>query len=236
MVTQAALGEGQGAAASALAFDFQVTLPDGATFPLLAKRIPAARVESSHLKLPFQVPVPKPSVVAQPRSLAPSFVIDYDSERFDPFAAAFDTKLGATKDVLAIEKFVSDYISHKTFGRRFDIASEVANSHTGDCTEHAVLLTAALRRRGIASRVTLGVVFVFGAEPAAFGHAWVEAEQRGETVRLDAALRGVASSTRLLHYYPLAQLADEGPGFSRAGLREPGVIHIQSITLGLNRN
>lgn len=235
LVAQAALAEGQIGAEDALVFDLEVALPDGATFPLLRKRVPNARARSSHLLAPFRVPTPKPAPVAARGALAPSFVIDYDSARFDPFAIAFDAKLGATKDVLAIEKFVSEYISNKTFSRQFDIASQVANSHTGDCTEHAVLLAAALRRRGIPSRVTLGVVFIFGVESAAFGHAWVEAEQRGETVRLDAALRGLAGPERLLHYYPLAQLADEGPGFSRQLLRNPSLIHVRSITLGLAR-
>lgn len=234
LVARSALGEGNTRAEQALSFDFQVTLPDGAKFPLLAKRLPGARVESSHLRTPFRVPTPKPSASAAQSSLAPSFVIDYDSPRFDPFGTAFDIKLGATKDVLAIEKFVADYISKKSFARRFDIASEVATSHAGDCTEHAVLLTAALRRRGIPSRVTLGILFIFGQDIAAFGHAWVEAEQHGEVVLLDAALRGVASPERLLHYYPLAQLVDESAGFSRAALREPGLIHIQNVTLKLD--
>ena len=234
LVARSALGEGDARAEQALSFDFQVTLPDGAKFPLLAKRLPSARVEASHLRVPFRLPKAKAATSVAPASLASSFVIDYDSPRFDPFATAFDAKLGATKDVLAIEKFVADYISTKSFGRRFDIASEVANSHTGDCTEHAVLLTAALRRRGIPSRVTLGVLFMFGTELVAFGHAWVEAEQHGQVVLLDAALRGVASPERPLHYYPLTQIIDEGPGFSRAGLREPGLIHIQNITLELS--
>ena len=39
-------------------------------------------------------------------------------------------------------------------------AAEVARSREGDCTEHAVLLAALARARGIPARVAMGLVYV----------------------------------------------------------------------------
>ena len=55
---------------------------------------------------------------------------------------------------------VSRHIREKTLASTFDTASEVIRSRRGDCTEHAVLLAAALRADGIPSRVAMGLVHV----------------------------------------------------------------------------
>ena len=66
-------------------------------------------------------------------------------------------------------------------------ASEVAESLSGDCTEHAVLLAAMLRARQIPSRVVVGLVYAEKLE-AFGGHMWTEAYLDGHWLPLDATL------------------------------------------------
>ncbi|MDA3961850.1 MAG: transglutaminase-like domain-containing protein [Planctomycetota bacterium] len=74
-------------------------------------------------------------------------------------------------------------------------ALEAFRTQKGDCTEHANLLTAALRIAGIPARVDVGFVYagIFGGWG---GHAWVAAYDRegGHWIHLDAAYPGVPRS------------------------------------------
>lgn len=86
-----------------------------------------------------------------------------------------------------MEKYVHTKLENKTLSTALASASEVAQTLEGDCTEHAVLLAALLRAKGIPSRVAVGVVYVdklfaFG------GHMWTEANLSGKWVPLDATL------------------------------------------------
>jgi hypothetical protein len=91
---------------------------------------------------------------------------------------------------------VYSYIDEKSLDVGFATASEVARTQQGDCTEHAVLLAAILRARGIPSRVVSGLIYVdeFVGERGIFGfHMWTQAllpdEQGVERwVDLDATL------------------------------------------------
>ena len=66
-------------------------------------------------------------------------------------------------------------------------ASAVLKSWTGDCTEHAVLLSALLRSQQIPARVAVGFLFV--PKAAAFApHMWVEALIDGVWIPLDSTL------------------------------------------------
>jgi transglutaminase-like putative cysteine protease len=91
----------------------------------------------------------------------------------------------AVKVAVALEKHVSETISQADYSQAFASAVEVAKSRRGDCTEHAVLLAALCRARGIPARVALGLVYMQGAQ--AFGyHAWTEAQVDGRWLGLDA--------------------------------------------------
>src|SRR4029078_960699 len=75
----------------------------------------------------------------------------------------------------------------KNFSTLLASAAEVAKDLQGDCTEHAVLLSAMARARKIPSRVAVGRVYVdslgsFG------GHMWSEVCVTGVWVPLDATL------------------------------------------------
>jgi transglutaminase-like putative cysteine protease len=86
-----------------------------------------------------------------------------------------------------MERYVNRKLSKKHFSTAMASAAEVAETLSGDCTEHAVLLAAMLRARQIPSRVAVGLVYVDG--PNAFGgHMWTEAWMDGQWIPLDATL------------------------------------------------
>jgi len=91
------------------------------------------------------------------------------------------------KIALALERFVHEQISTKNFSTAFATAAEVAQYKEGDCTEHAVLLAALARARGIPARVAIGLVYV--KSMGGFGyHMWTEAFIDNRWRALDATL------------------------------------------------
>lgn len=86
-----------------------------------------------------------------------------------------------------MEKWVYENLKKKNFSTLLASAAEVAKDLSGDCTEHAVLLAAMARAKGIPSRVAVGLVYVdklssFG------GHMWTEVNINGVWYPLDATL------------------------------------------------
>ncbi len=63
-------------------------------------------------------------------------------------------------------------------------ALEVLHSKTGDCNEHATLLTALLRAAGVPARISVGLVYL---RERFFYHAWVEA-YTGQWITMDPTL------------------------------------------------
>ena len=75
------------------------------------------------------------------------------------------------------------------YGIAFASASDAARTGAGDCTEHAVLLAAALRVDGIPSRVASGLVhgrIDEATEPGFAWHMWTQALVGGAWLDLDA--------------------------------------------------
>lgn len=139
-----------------------------------------------------------------------SWVMDFDQPSFAPAWKAALTEVGAKPTAAALTDFAARYLSRKSYDRALDLASQVAKHRSGDCTEHAVFLTALLRKAGIPARAMLGVVLVAFPERArAFGHMWVEAFVDGRWLVFDAAL-GKASAA----YLPAGELSEEGPGYA----------------------
>ena len=115
-----------------------------------------------------------------------SFVVDYNEAAVQAVVKEFGTP---KKTPQQWERFVHDYITEKTYRRSFDIASQVAKYRAGDCTEHAVLLTALLRSAGVPARVIFGIVIVISAEGIIAGrHAWTEYFDDSEWIKVDAAV------------------------------------------------
>ncbi|MCA9081559.1 MAG: transglutaminase domain-containing protein [Planctomycetaceae bacterium] len=84
-----------------------------------------------------------------------------------------------------LERFVRQHIQKRNLATAMATALEVAQSQAGDCTEHAVLLTALLRAADIPARVAVGLVHV-DSQQAFIGHMWTEAWINGTWFPLDA--------------------------------------------------
>ena len=88
---------------------------------------------------------------------------------------------------VALEQYVHKAITQKDFTQAFATAAEVARSHEGDCTEHAVFLAALARARGIPARVAVGLVYM--SHSATFGyHMWTEVYVDRRWIPIDATL------------------------------------------------
>lgn len=180
-----------------------------------------------------------------------SFVVDFDEPALQAPIESLRSKhpKAAPEDVA---RFVSEYIDQKSYQRAFDVASRVAESKSGDCTEHAVLTAALLRKGRVPARVLLGIVLLAvsreGREPQlmAVGHSWVEYHDGKSWQIADAALRpddeqpsartgapdvqGTDAKIRLA-YLPITVMKDEGIGFARALMDDVGVESVVRVEL-----
>ena len=109
---------------------------------------------------------------------------DDDLVRQDAKAATGDES-NPWKAAQRMEKWVFENLKKKNFSTLLASAAEVAKDLSGDCTEHAVLLAAMARARGIGSRVAVGLVYAPSLSAFA-GHMWTEVEIGGAWVPLDA--------------------------------------------------
>lgn len=146
-----------------------------------------------------------------PRHRQPSWVIDYDEKAFAPVWAALAADAGSTPSIDALVGFAERYVQTKSLRRAFDLASQVAKSRAGDCTEHAVFLAALLRRHGFPARVMLGVAMArIDGVLGAYGHAWVEVHDGQRWRVADAALPASIGAV----YLPAGEMTDEGPSYA----------------------
>jgi hypothetical protein len=109
-----------------------------------------------------------PKIVAMARSIAP-----YET---DPWQIA-----------LQLEAAVKRHIRHADYSQAFASAADVVEHGKGDCTEHAVLLAALCRARGIPARVAIGLVYISAAKGFGY-HMWNEVWIDGAWSPLDATL------------------------------------------------
>ena len=86
-----------------------------------------------------------------------------------------------------LERLIRDRVKEKNYGTAMATAAEVAQSLEGDCTEHAMLLAAVCRVRGIPSRVAIGLVYYPASQGFAY-HMWTEVWIRDRWIPLDATL------------------------------------------------
>lgn len=150
-------------------------------------------------------PRAKKPVVSE-KHRATTFLIDYAEPSVKQLADKIAITHRNTPSAYALEQFVHDYISDKNYANGFDIASQVARSQEGDCTEHAVLLTALLRMYGYPARVVTGVYISLDEPVSAYGHAWTEFYSNHRWNGLDATR---INSNVNLQYLPLAVIEDE---------------------------
>ena len=89
-----------------------------------------------------------------------------------------------------LRRYVSEKIEDKNLNIGFATASEVCRNKAGDCSEHAVLLAALARAKGIPSRVACGLVYMpwfKGADDVLGFHMWTQVFVNGQWIDLDAA-------------------------------------------------
>lgn len=140
----------------------------------------------------------------------PTFLVDYDEASVVALREALVARHGPAPRDEELAAFVRALLD-VSWDRGFDVASQVARHRSGDCTEHAVLLTALARAVGIPAQVVVGTVIVrSGERVAAYGHAWVELHREAGWSIVDATPLG---GDVPLSYVPEGLLEDEGPGF-----------------------
>jgi hypothetical protein len=146
-----------------------------------------------------------------PRHTESTWLVDYGEKVFTPILESLRKQLGTTPSVDAVTVFADAFITRKSMRRGFDLASQVARSHEGDCTEHAVFLAALLRASKLPARVMMGVVLMtVEGRPYALGHAWVEVFTNGRWRIADAAVPARMGPI----YLPEMEITEEGPGYA----------------------
>jgi transglutaminase-like putative cysteine protease len=91
------------------------------------------------------------------------------------------------KVATALERYVNQAIREVNFAQALATAADVAQTKEGDCTEHAVLLAALARARGIPARAAIGLVYVEAKQELGF-HMWNELYLDGRWVPFDGTL------------------------------------------------
>lgn len=124
---------------------------------------------------------------------APSPWVQSDSPRIADFAKSIvgDAKTDLQR-MRKLRAFLSDYINQKGLDVGYASALETLDSRRGDCTEHAVLLTALARSLGIPARMVTGIAYVErmgGASRVFVPHAWTQAYIDGRWISFDSAER-----------------------------------------------
>jgi len=118
----------------------------------------------------------------------PNALIQSDDRRVRAIA---DAVAGSIEDPfqasVALEQYLFRQLGKKNFSHVFASAAEVARSREGDCSEHAVLLAATCRARGIPARVIIGLVYS-APEKQFLYHMWNEVWIEDRWVPLDATL------------------------------------------------
>jgi len=152
-------------------------------------RLKVRRVDRTALS--DAAPVTRTADIAEYLEASPTINIGDDAiVQMAETAAGGETKPYAIADRL--RRYVTDIIQDKNLNIGFATASEVCRKREGDCTEHAVLLAALGRARGIPSRIVVGLAYVenFAHRKNIFGfHMWTQFRIGGKWVDFDAALR-----------------------------------------------
>jgi transglutaminase-like putative cysteine protease len=209
-----------------------VMAPARAQQTLLLKRYPDARAPEGLTWAGVRgYPSGKDAPAARHRQS--SFVVDFAEPAVLKLRPLVEQRAGKKPSLEALTAFVDQFITRKRFTRGFDLASQVAQSQEGDCSEHAVLLTALARMFGHPARVVVGAV-VFQppkGPPVAAGHAWTEVWMRkGGWQVQDAALWSEGKAAPAI-YLPMGVLEDEGPGFALGLMQATSAMEVKKLVL-----
>ena len=149
-----------------------------------------------------------PVASRQHPALAPSALIPLQDVTLQKMATK---AAGPESDPLRIckrlEDFVGKNMSRSSFSTAIVAADEVARTLRGDCTEHAVLLAALMRIKGVPARVVSGLIQThnqYGFQ----GHTWVEALLDKEWIPFDSTAGRQVPRIKLAH----SELPDSANG------------------------
>lgn len=145
------------------------------------------------------------------RHRAASFLIDYTEPVIQALAGPIEQRYGKQPLPGELEQFVHEYIVDKNGAHGFDVASMVAKSRAGDCTEHAVLLTALLRMYYYPARTVTGLYVSLEEPVLAYGHAWAEYYGDDGWIGLDGTR---ISNTVGAQHVPLDVVEDESIAYA----------------------
>jgi hypothetical protein len=155
-------------------------LPDGSVRLTLTRLAPSNSGQAGELKDP--APYLAQNSFLDTKDLR---LVDLAAQLGGPPDAAPATVAGLLRDA------VTTYINKKDLSVGFATASEAAERREGDCTEHAVLLAALGRIRGLPARVVCGFAYMpeYQGSHAVLGfHMWAQFYLDGRWVDYDSAL------------------------------------------------
>jgi hypothetical protein len=161
----------------------EVTSLDPHTAEITVRRVELSSSPNSAASYPLS-----PARLPTAADRAPNNLIQSDDDEVVALAnsvAPDETDPG--KLAVVLEKYVKQIVTLKNFSQAFDTAAEVARRREGDCTEHAVLLAALARARGIPARVVIGLVYKADTQSFAY-HMWNELWITDRWVPMDATL------------------------------------------------
>lgn len=146
-----------------------------------------------HLEILIDVNRGSPLSVATDRWLGSTGTLEID----DPEVVGFARRSATAgqddwKIACQLRRAVERHINRKSYAVGFATAGQTVRSRGGDCSEHAVLLAAALRVHGLPSRLVTGLAWMPGSneQPGQFvWHMWVQVVAEGEWRDLDPTLR-----------------------------------------------
>ena len=129
-------------------------------------------------------------------ALRPTELVQSDDELIVKLAKKAVGKTNdSAKAVKKIERFVFGYIRNKKEDYSIDTltAVDVARDRRGDCSGHALLMTAICRAVGIPARVMSGYryTYMFGRGNGFAAHAWTEVYIDGKWIGCDATRFGL---------------------------------------------
>ena len=151
----------------------------------------AQRETDGSVRITIDLDAPSPPIVlegdAHSTLLRPTELLEVEDALVGELAQravrALPADAGQAAAAEAMRRFVHRYIDRKTLGVALASAAQTARSREGDCTEHATLLAAMLRARGVPARLVAGLIYEPGspgAEPAFVYHVWTQAAVSGE--------------------------------------------------------
>lgn len=178
---------------------YEVSIDDGSRPNLPDVGAQSLEVADGRYRLTVELgSSPKVSDIDLEPYLRSSTYISHDDPGIRRLLSQAPDGMGEDASVLeraeALRELVHGYLVKKDLNTLLATASEVAATRSGDCTEHAVLLTALLRAAGIPARVVTGLIYAerFAGASQIFGyHMWSQAFVDGRWIDFDATLRGV---------------------------------------------